>query len=166
MLSSGARQLAWLRLSGGSAAALFVAMQFMLASLAPNILALQFAFTPASFQSVIDAWQAQGVAAYRAHFPFDFAFLLSYGVFGHLWATRVAERSGLDAASSARARWLAPAAALCDAAENLAHLHLLSSALAPQALLVALSATLALAKWLLLVGFAATMIHARLRRAA
>lgn len=131
-----------------TAAVLFIRMQLMLASLSPNILALQFAFTPASFQGVLADWQGHGVAAYRAHFPLDFAFLLSYGVFGYLLASRP---------QAEHAKWLAPAAAACDAAENVAHLFLLSSAAAPSGWVVAVAATLSLLKWLLLAVFAAAV---------
>ena len=51
--------------------ALFVGLGVYLAPLNPNIVTLQFTFSPVAFQAVLDAWGPEGVARYRAHLPVD-----------------------------------------------------------------------------------------------
>ncbi len=136
-------------LTGGLALLLFAGLAILLAPLEPSVLQLQFAFAPRAFGQIVHTWQSEGLARYRAHFPADFALLLSYATFGYLFATR----TRLAALGGAWARWLLPAAALADALENVLHLWLTA---APRLAIFwpyPLAAAAASCKWLALVGF-------------
>jgi hypothetical protein len=74
--------------SGLAAVALFAGLAWYLAPLQPNILALQFAFTPLSFARVVHAWPDEHLQRYLAHLRVDTLLLASYAAFGYLLATR------------------------------------------------------------------------------
>ncbi|MCE1242988.1 hypothetical protein [Oryzomicrobium sp.] len=126
----------------------------LLAPLNPSLFALQLAFTPDAFWRVIEAWGPAGVAAYRAHFPYDFLHPFLYGAFGYLTATRTALLPGRTPALGRAARGALPVAGLCDLAENALHLHLLALAPGAGGGLVTLSGTCSLIKWGLAAAFA------------
>lgn len=98
---------------GGASLLLLLALGAYLAPLQPNIVVLQFSFTPAAFAEVLAQWRPEGVLRYRLQLLMDYALLLCYGTFGY-----VAARAWRVA------RWLMPLAALCDALENALHWHL------------------------------------------
>ncbi len=158
-------RLTWL--TGCLALALFAGLAVQLAPLQPNIVALQFAFTPADFQAVLALWGPAGVTLYRSHFPADFALLALYGSFGGLLVTRSRTFDNLPGAGRSVAAVLLPLAAVCDAGENLLHLTLTTPAAlaaSPDAALVAAAAVCATGKWVLLAGFAAMAARAEWRR--
>ncbi len=146
------RLLRWA--SGLAALALFGLITARTAALDPPLLALQLAPTPEAFGGVLQRWQAPGIAVYRAHFALDFALLACYGLFGRLLARR-----GWVA-------WALPAAALCDAAENLLHLRLLARPEALDALVVAAAFGASVLKWLLILAFVAGLLAGLRRRRA
>ena len=75
-------------LAGGAALALLCALGAYLAPLQPNILALQFAFTPRAFGEVVHQWTGEPLHRFRMHLVADYALLVSYGLFGYLLSTR------------------------------------------------------------------------------
>lgn len=151
-------RLVWL--TGLAALVLAAGIAAWLAPLRPNVLVLQFAFTPRVFGEVIHAWPPEHLQRFRAHLPVDGLLLLAYGAFGWLLAMRTrlfAQRSGLLRAWAARAL---PAAAAADAVENLLHWWLTAQprfGMAPAYLLAAGCATL---KWQLLLAWAMTVLYA------
>lgn len=153
--------LAWL--SGALSLLLFIAMVVHSAPLSPSIPALQFTFTPAAFQAILAHWGPAGVARFKSHFVIDFPFLLSYGVFGYLYA----RQSKLLACLSARPRhllsWTLPGAALLDAGENLLHLHLLTAPTEPPALYL-LAGLVASLKWTAIAAFIVGLLVVANRR--
>ena len=88
-----------------------------------------------------------------------------YAAFGWLWARRTAWFPPLPPLRSWAAAAL-PLAALFDAAENLLHGWLTAAPRFGLGWLYALSASTAAAKWLCLLGFAAAVCAALLRRSA
>jgi len=151
------------------AAALFVASQLnivlMLAPLEPSIFALQLAFTAASFWQIVDAWGDAGLALYRAHFVFDNLHPFIYGAFGYLLVSRSSLFAGRSPVICRTARLMLPVAAFFDLCENAAHIHLLAQAHGSGALLIALSASCALLKWVLALLFALVVLGQLARRA-
>ena len=145
-----------LRITGISALLLFAQMAFILRVLSPDIVTLQFCFTPEAFHRVLEAWQSVGVETYLRHFPFDFVFLTCYGVFGYLWATPARVDLSDTGAFRAVAKWLLPFAALFDLFENVIHLSMLANYAEMTPLSVAIAGTSSLMKWLLIVAF---LIH-------
>lgn len=149
-----------LHFSGALAASLFIGLTWYLAPLDPGVLALQFAFTPRAFASVVHAWPPEDLARYRAHLPIDFLLLAAYGSFGWLLATRTAVFARCRPALRRLARWALPLAALFDGAENGLHLWLTEVPRFGMPAAYALSATASALKWLLLLGFAASVAYA------
>ncbi|MBI3148629.1 MAG: hypothetical protein HYZ17_08985 [Betaproteobacteria bacterium] len=147
-------------LTGGLGLLLFVGLSIFLAPLEPSVLRLQFAFTPRAFGQIVHTWQVEGLARYRAHFPADFALLLSYAVFGYL----LARRTRLAAMGGVWARWLLPAAALADALENVLHLWLTAAPRLAVFWPYPLAASAASCKWLLVLAFGLWIVAARLRQ--
>ena len=88
--------LVWL--TGLSAIGLIAGLGWYLAPLEPDVLVLQFAFTPRAFGEVIHAWPAEHLSRFRAHLAADCALLLSYGAFGFLLATRTPVLAALPGA--------------------------------------------------------------------
>jgi len=135
---------------------LFAGMTVLLAPLKPGILALQCSFTRKSFRAVLAAWGDAGLRRYRAHLPVDFVFLLGYAAFGYLWAMQAA----LPARALALACWALPVAAVCDALENLAHLHLARPDVSAAAGWYAFTGTCSALKWTLVLVFAGLVLAA------
>jgi len=149
------------RLLALGALTLFTGISLYLLPLEPNLLALQFSFTPNDFQAVIAQWQGEDLQRFKWHFWADFALLLCYGLWGYQWGHRAA---WLKHGSYPNAlAWLLPLAAVSDALENLLQLYLLQQPTAPAAL-YALAGMAALLKWLLLTSFALLMVWAWTRR--
>jgi hypothetical protein len=150
-------------LTGLAALGLFVGLASLLAPLQPNILALQFAFTPAAFARVVHAWPDAHRQLYLDHLRWDWLLLSFYAAFGWLLATRstlfVAEKPGLRRV----AKWLLPAAALCDGIENALHAWLVPVPRFGMGWLYAVAATSSSLKWLLLLSFAALAVKALAR---
>ena len=153
--------LIWL--TGIASLLLCAGLAWYLAPLHPGIVALQLAFTPRSFATIVHAWPPEHLLRYRSHFPVDFLLLVCYGAFGWLLATR----SALFAHGSRRARvtaaWALPLAAAFDAAENVLHLWLTEVPRFGVVLPYVTAATCAALKWALLMGFTIAVIHALMR---
>jgi hypothetical protein len=160
-----AHPLTALRLSGALAAALFIALAWYLAPLDPGVLALQLSFTPRAFARVVHAWPPEGLARYRAHIPFDFVLLAAYGSFGALLATRTAVFARCRPALRRFAPWALPLAALFDGVENALHLWLTEAPRFGMPMAYAVAGTASTLKWLLLLGFAASLADALRRHA-
>lgn len=141
-------------ISGLAALLLLIGLGVWLRPLEPGVVALQLSFTPQAFAQVVHAWPPEHLARFRAHLPVDGLLLLAYGFFCHGLATRSRVFRPLGARGRALATWAGPAAALCDAAENLMHAWLTAAPRFGQAPWYALSGGVALAKWLLLLAFA------------
>ena len=154
-------RLAWIL--GLNALALLGALGAYLAPLQPNILALQFSFDQASFQSVLASWQPMGVMRYRVHLPIDFGLLICYGAFGYV----VSRNTLVFFAFSPRAirllRWSMPTAALCDAIENSLHWHLTSGATHFDPMLYPIAGVSTVLKFALLGFFLLSFIAATVR---
>jgi hypothetical protein len=151
------------RVAGAAALLLFALMVAQSAPLTPPVPALQFCFTEAAFRAVTDQWQTAGLDRFSGHLAIDFPFLLAYGTWGYLLATRTRLFAGL-AAGRRLLPWLLPVAAGLDALENLLHLHLIQSGEAVPGILFPLAGSVAAGKWLLIGGFAAASLLARARR--
>ena len=150
--------LIWL--TGIASLILFAGLSLYLAPLHPGIVALQLAFTPRSFATIVHAWPPEHLLRYRSHFPFDFLLLVCYGAFGWLLATR----SVLFAHGSRRVRATAalmlPLGAIFDAAENALHLWLTEVPRFGVVVPYVIAAACASFKWALLMGFTVAVIHA------
>jgi len=151
------------RIAGLVAALLFVAMAIHSAPLAPTIPALQLAFSEAAFREILARWGTEGLLRFRWHFAIDFPFLLAYGTWGYLLATRTQLFAGLAGWRRLLA-WLLPAAAGLDALENLLHLYLVQADAGVPALLFPLAGSVAAGKWLLIGAFVAIGFLAAIRR--
>lgn len=151
-----------------AAALLYVASQahiiWILGPQAEDILRFQTTFSPAAFWRIVDAWGAEGVARYLAHFPYDTLHAPIYGLLGVVIATR----TPLFGPEGHWPRWLAgaalPLAALCDLVENYGHETLLRTGPAADPGLVPLAASFASAKWLIVALFSGAVLSAALRR--
>jgi len=150
--------LAWL--TGLTALGLIAGLGWYLAPLEPNIVVLQFAFTPRAFGEVIHAWPAEHLARFRAHLAADYALLLSYGAFGFLLATRTQVLAALPPALRPWARWALPLAAVFDAAENALHIWLTEVPRFGVPWPYLFAASCASVKWLLLLAYALTVVVA------
>jgi hypothetical protein len=146
--------------SGAAALALFCGIAAYLAPLEPNILALQFAFSPKAFGAVVHAWSGEPLHRFRMHLVADGALLLSYGIFGHGLATRTRLFAHWPRRRQRFVAWMLPLAAAFDAAENLLHLWLTAAPRFGLSWPYGLAAACASAKWLLLVGFALSVCAA------
>jgi hypothetical protein len=149
--------------SGVAAVALFAGIAWYLAPLEPNVLALQFAFTPRAFGEVVHFWSAGQLQRFRAHLPIDVALLASYGMFGYLLASRTRFFHRLPPALQRWAAWALPLAASFDATENALHWWLTEAPRFGMPLPYLVAASCASLKWLLLVAYALTAIAAYAR---
>lgn len=143
---------------GIASAALFAAIAAYLAPLEPNILALQFAFTPRAFAQVVHAWPPEHLARYRAHLPWDFVLLGCYGAFGYLLASRSKLFRRYPRGVRRTLPWVMPLAAAFDAGENAFHgwlTELPRFGVAPAYAASALCSTL---KWALLCAFTIAVV--------
>lgn len=157
-----ARLAVWL--TGICAVTLFSGLAIYLAPLEPGILALQLAFTPRAFGSIIHAWPPEHLARYRAHLPVDGLLLLAYGAFGFLLATRTALFSASRAGLGRLAAWTLPLAAAFDAMENVLHAWLTAAPRFGVPLAYAVSASASATKWMLLLVFGGLVLHGLLTR--
>lgn len=146
--------------------ALFGGLAWYLRALEPNVLALQFAFTPRDFGAIIHVWSPEQLARYRAHLPVDGLLLLAYGTWGYLLATRTALLVRLGHCSRRAAAWALPLAALCDATENILHAWLTEVPRFGVPLPYALAAGASSLKWALLLGFGLLVLTAVAREPA
>ena len=153
--------LVWL--TGVAALVLFAGLAWYLAPLEPGVIALQFAFTPRSFASVVHAWPAEHLLRYRAHLPVDVLLMACYASFGWLLASRSTLFARHDAAVRVAAAWALPLAAAFDGAENALHWWLTEAPRFGVTLPYALSAACSSMKWLLLLGYAIAVVHALTR---
>lgn len=145
---------------------LFAGLAIDLAALEPGVLALQLAFTPQAFAWVVHQWSAADLQRYRAHLPVDYILLLTYGAFGLLFARWVRAMQAASPWVRRAATWALPVAALCDAGENALHAWLTAMPRFGVAPLYAVSGSLALLKWLLIIAFALMVAHAWLKARA
>ncbi len=145
----------------------FVVSQFhlgyLLHQLRPNVLVLQLTFDADRYWAILQAWGDDGLRAYRAHFPYDFAHLFIYALFGRVLATRAGLFAPDEAWAARCCAWLLPVAALFDLAENLLQLHLLAGPAGAPDVAVPLSAGCSAVKWGLAALFA-LLIGARVAR--
>lgn len=150
-------------LTAVAALALFAGIAWYLAPLEPNILVLQFAFTPESFARVVHAWPDAHLQRYRAHLPIDGLLLLAYGAWGWLVASRTGLLHALPAALRRGARWCLPLAAVFDAAENALHWWLTAAPRFGVTLPYSFAASCAVIKWSLVFAFGALVVYAQAR---
>jgi len=139
---------------------LFAGLAWYLAPLEPSILALQLAFTPRAFASVIHIWPAEHLARYRAHLPVDGVLLLAYGTWGYLFASRSALWANLGGAPKWLGLWTLPLAAAFDAVEDGLHWWLTEAPrfdLPLPYLIAGFSASL---KWIMALAFLAAILYA------
>lgn len=148
------------------ALALLLGLGVYLSPLRPGVFALQLTFTPDAFGNIIHHWSSADLARYRWHLPIDGFLLASYGAFGWLLATRTAVFSAYPLARQRVCALLLPLAAACDAVENLAHAWLTEVPRFGMTWVYAAAGSVSLAKWLLLMLFAALVAHAMWRRGA
>jgi hypothetical protein len=146
--------------SGLAAALLLCALGWYLSPLKPGILALQLAFTPRAFGAVVHAWPPEHLALYRSHLPVDGLLLLAYGTWGYLFATRGRLLASAGAGLRRAATWALPAAAACDAVEDVLHWWLTAEPRFGMPLPHALAATAASCKWLLILVFLGLVVYA------
>lgn len=144
-------------------ALLFSAMALYTSSLDPGIPAIQFTFTETGFRRVLDAWQAAGVARFRAHFAIDFPFLACYGALGYFLSTRTVLFRHFSGRTRSLLAAALPAAAAADAVENALHLYFLHAAVPVVQALYPAAGVAASVKWLLIAAFVGSTVHA-LRR--
>ena len=153
------RPLPWIL--GITSLLLLAAVMVYLSPLQPNVLALQFTFTPQSFQAVLDAWQPEGVFRYRVHLPVDYGLLVCYGAFGYVLATRTLVFAASSPLARAWGRWLMPLAALSDAVENALHGYLTShGGVQPAPVFYAAAGCSSVLKWALLALFLVSVVMA------
>lgn len=149
---------------GLASVALFMGLGWYLQPLQPNIVALQFTFSPDAFQAVLDAWGAQGVQRFRLHLVIDDVLLLCYGAFGYLLVQRSARFGGFAPANQRRMAALMPTAALCDAVENLLQGYLTGEGVTAAAAVYGAAGIAASAKWFCLLLFALLSARVAWRR--
>jgi hypothetical protein len=145
---------------------LFVGLAVYLAPLKPGILELQFAFTPNAFAAVLHQWSPADLQRYRSHFPADFILLLCYGTFGVLSVRAIAAFNSASSRLKRLATLTLPCAAVFDAIENSIHLWLSAAPRFGFASMYLASGSVALAKWLLFIGFAVLITRALLQTEA
>ncbi len=137
---------------------LFAASQanlaLILAPLHPNIFLLQLSFTPEAYWHVTGLWGVSGLAVYRAHFQFDNVHPFIYGAFGFLLVSRTPLFSSASPRVYRAILLSLPVAGLSDLAENAAHIYLLGQAQGFRSVIIPVSATCSLFKWVLASLFA------------
>jgi hypothetical protein len=143
---------------------LLVGLGAYLAPLKPNLVALQFTFTPEAFGAVLSAWQPGGVALFRSHLPIDGVLLLCYGWFGYLLASTSTLFSRLTITGRRKFAAVLPLAALADSAENWLHWVLTAQGASAAPWVYALAGTCASLKWLGLLVFAVVVMRAWMQR--
>jgi hypothetical protein len=156
-------RIVWL--TGMAALALFAGIAWYLAPLTPNVLALQFTFSPRAFANVVHVWSPEQLARFRWHLLPDCALLASYGAFGYLLVSRSALFTHQRPMLRAAALWSLPLAAAFDAAENALHWWLTGAPRFGVELPFLASGLCATLKWLLLLGFATALVLALARTA-
>lgn len=144
--------------------ALLVGLGAYLTPLKPNLVALQFTFTPEAFGRVLAAWQPAGVALFRSHLPVDGVLLLCYGWFGYLLASRSPLFSRYTAEGRRRLAGVLPLAALADSGENLLHWVLTADEAVAAPWVYALAGACASLKWLGLAVFFGVVLKAAMQR--
>ena len=149
---------------GSLALALFIGIGIYLFPLNPNILHLQFAFSESEFQAVLSKWQPDGVSLYRAHFPADFLFMILYAVSGYRYGMERAPALRFQPLLSAVIKWALPLTAVADAAEDLLHILILSSAMVSVRMVYLLSGISSSLKWLGIFIFFAATVNAMRKR--
>lgn len=157
-MTGNPQRLVWC--AGTSALVLFAALAWYLAPLEPGVVALQFAFSPRAFGSVIHAWSPDQLHRFRVHLLPDYALLLSYGGLGYLLASRTGLFDLRRACYRSWVTWALPCAAAFDAGENALHWWLTEAPRLGVQLPYLLAAGCASAKWLVLVAYALTAILA------
>ncbi len=146
--------------SGVLAALLWLMMAWQLRVLTPGVVALQFAWDPQTFGRIIHVWSPEDLALYRRFLLVDHGFLLAYGAFGWLLATRTRVFVSLSAGLQGFARVCLPLAAALDALENAFHGWLTEMPRFDVPWLYGLSTTCSALKWSLLLVFGALLLWA------
>jgi O-acetylserine/cysteine efflux transporter len=140
-------------ISGLAAAVLLAGLTWYLEPLQPNIVALQFSYTPKTFGNIVHLWPAEHLVRFRVHLPFDCLLLFSYGWFGFLFATRTKAFSALNQVLRALATWALPMAAISDAIENGLHWWLTEAPRFGVPVLYEVATVAAALKWALIAFF-------------
>ena len=149
--------LIWL--TGIAALLTFAGIAWALAPLYPGVVALELAFTPRSFATIVHAWPPAELGLYRSCLQADFLLLGCYGAFGYLLVSRTALFARQSRLLRTAVAWALPVAALLGAAENGLHLWLTEVPRFGVPLLYAIPATCATARLAILSGFAAAVVH-------
>ena len=122
-------------------------------ALNPSFFEMQFAFSPAKYSEILQAWGPTGVTLYRLHFSYDLIHPLIFGALGWVAVQTSPVFDGLTVTKERFYRWLLPVAAGFDYIENTCQLKLLSFPTGIVDWLVPVSATCASIKWILAFGF-------------
>ena len=149
--------------SGLLALGLLGAIVWQLHGLHPGALELQLSFGARRFGAVVHQWTVEDLARYRAHLPWDFALLASYGAFGWLLATQTATFAALGRGGRAFATWALPLAAASDAGENALHAWLTAAPRFDIGWIYPVAAGCAALKWALVLAWMLVLAWALLR---
>lgn len=132
----------------------------------PNLLRFQLTFTKSGFDDVIATWGPPELACFRRHFYLDFAHPVWYGFLLAFLLAKAIPRDKAVPQMKGRLVLIPILAAICDGLENIVH-----CVPAFQGTLVqldqpsiALAATFASAKWLLVVVSLGLIVLFKLRR--
>ncbi len=132
---------------------LFAAIAVHSSPLTPSIPKIQLTFTPAAFNAILTEWTPAGVDRFKAHFLLDYPFLVTYGAWGFLVATKTGLLAKVRPVTRTLLAFMLPAAALTDATENTLHLFFLFNNESIHPALYFVAGSVASVKWLLIVGF-------------
>jgi len=119
---------------------------------APNVIALQLAFSQEAFDAILDQWRADGVRYYqRSTLAIDYVFPVAYALLFSSLIALLGTRPGGEPSTLDLACFSVPlAAGMLDWLENTLHLVLLGGLLANGGPWILLASTAASIKWGLL----------------
>ncbi len=149
----------WVWFFGFCSLVLLTGLAVYLMPLRPNIVALQFTFSPEAFQAVLNDWQPEGVARFRAHLPIDGVLLLCYGAYGYLQTTRTHLFASFSDSARGFIASMLPLAAFFDAVENLMHFLLTNPGAPPNPPMAFYAGCSSTLKWTFLSLFLLCVIH-------
>lgn len=137
----------------------------LIGPLEPSIFSLQLAFSAERFAAVLNAWGAEGLARYQAHFVYDFVHPFIYGAFGYVWARY--SPLFVTASRGIFCFWVLclPIAGWCDLIENTLHVFLLQQGIEHLSETMVLAASWAAAiKWSLALIFTLGLVFGAVRQ--
>lgn len=141
-------------------ALLFTVMAIYTWPLKPSIPAIQLTFTEYAFKSILSSWKPEGISIFKAHFLFDFPFLVCYGALGYLITKQTKLFNGYKPLAKSLLALSIPLAAAADATENLIHLLLLYKAGPFSQAQYFAAGVVASIKWILIVVFVGHAVYA------